>query len=237
MDWNIVGKKHKLFGSNKQNNYVPEKCKKKILCKNVLRLGHCTYGDKCMYAHNLEDQNVDFIKQKAYSIIKNDGPFNINLSLDNKLANIFLQLTKVCPDCKNNVCPGGYNCKHGSVSEKYCVCYNDLMNGNCNNADCKLVHLTKKGVLPINYKNENVKKINTKKFELRTNSKPYIGTLLDDNFFTNCCIKKSEDEDYDSDNESVESIEKIKNYLEEYDSDKDCEKSIFTITNQQSTSQ
>ncbi len=230
-NWHTVeAKKHKFY--TKHVDYTLEKNQKKILCINMLKNGVCTYGNKCMYAHSLDEQNVDYFKKKVYDIIKSDEIINIDLSHDEKLAKIFLQMTKVCIDCKNKMCPGGYNCKYGTVDEKYKICYDDLMTGNCKNNDCNLIHLTKKGIKPII---SNIKynasrsscsgSYNKKYFQDMTNCK-----IINDDFFISLNRDKNIS-NYDSDNDSIESIEKIKEYLNNYDSDENCDESIFIYKN------
>lgn len=235
-EWHIVeGKKQKSgvfpYKIGNIEYYQNERNQKKILCNNILKYHKCTYGNKCLYAHSLDEQNVDYIKKKAYDIIRSSENINIDLSKDEKLSKIFLQFTKICDDCKNKVCPGGYNCKYGTVDEKYQTCYDDIMTGNCTKENCKLIHLTQKGIKPIipivKPKNE-IQNKNKKIFlrEISTN-----GTILNDDFFVslnmNRNFEKQNNYDSDSEGESIESIEKIKEYLEEYDSDENCDSSIF----------
>lgn len=231
-DWiTVEGKKpkHSFYTPkiNPKSEFITnEKNQKKMLCNNMLKNKKCTYGNKCMYAHSLEEQNIDFLKKKAYDIIKSEENINLDLSKDDKLAKTFLQFTKLCNDCKNKVCPGGYNCKYGTMDEKYLICQEDLMSGICNKEDCPLVHLTRKGISPII---PNIKP----KIELNRNKKKFTkdlvsGTVLNDEFFVTLNIGKNNiNEEFDSDSESAESIEKMKEYFEEYDSDENCEKSIF----------
>ncbi|ARF09321.1 hypothetical protein Catovirus_2_270 [Catovirus CTV1] len=201
-----------------------EKNQKKMLCNNILKNKKCTYGNKCMYAHNLEEQNVDFIKKKAYDILNSSENINIDLSKDEKLAKTFLQFTKLCDECKNKVCQGGYNCKYGTIDEKYLICHEDLMNGVCSKTDCKLIHLTKRGIKSIIPSIRPKSDINKKRFIREIND----GMILNDDFFVNLGMTMTgHTDEIDSDGESAESIEKIKGYLEEYDSDEDCDKSIF----------
>lgn len=208
----VKGKKNKYNYNISKNFIVHEKNQKKMLCINILKNGECSYGNKCMYAHSLEEQNIDFIKKKAYGIIKSENYINIDLSKDVKLAKVFLQFTKICDDCKNKICSGGYNCKYGTMDEKYLICQEDLMTGMCNKSNCLLIHLTKKGIKPII---------------------PFIKSNIENNL-----IKKKNNSFYidkkdlllnniDSDDDSIETIEKMKKYFDEYDSDDNCEKSIF----------
>lgn len=231
-DWTIVEGKKKI------NYYIPkinckqldqtEKNQKKILCNNILKFKKCTYGNKCMYAHCLEEQNVDPIKKRAYSILRSEGNIDIDLSRDEKLSKVFLQFTKLCNDCKNKVCPGGYNCKYGAIEEKYLICYDDLMSGNCKKNDCTYIHLTNRGIKPII---QNVKPKNEIIFSKKKNYIDMVnGTVLNDDFFVSLNLEKRDVSDVDSEGESTESIEKIKEYLDEYDSDENCDESIFVYT-------
>ena len=47
-----------------------------MLCNNFLEGKVCSYGDKCLYAHSIKDQNIDPIKKKAYDIILNEFEYN-----------------------------------------------------------------------------------------------------------------------------------------------------------------
>ena len=205
---------------------------KKILCNNILISKSCHYGDKCKYAHRLEDQNVEPIRKKAYDIIK--GLEKINYKPERELSKTFLQLTKVCDLCCLNKCPGGYNCKYGVFDKIYQVCADDLKYGICYNTSCNNVHLTNKGLIPLNA-NRNI--IKTLKYTERTkNISIPDGTLLSDDFFLN--LKKNikgnnnDPNRYDlginDSDDSDESRKRIKEYLDfNSDSDKSCNESIF----------
>lgn len=153
---------------------------KKILCFNMLNYGKCNYGNKCDYAHSLSDQKVEPLRQKVYSIIKsftdqnnNDTQSlkNIDLVSDKKIYDAFLSLTRMCSLCNKNLCPGGYNCRNGSINIKSKICYDDFIFGNCRRGNnCLAVHLTKKGLIPYN--------IQTKpKIDLKPATKPVTITL------------------------------------------------------------
>lgn len=219
-DWVLVeNKKHKFNSKNINNNRLNYNCdydknQKKLLCNNMLKYNKCSYNDKCMYAHNIEEQNVEYYKKKAYDIIKSNSYVNIDLSKDYKLANTFKLFTKICPDCVNKTCPGGYNCKFGVIDEKYIICYNDLMYGNCKKYNCTFIHLTNRGISPIisYHKNNDTQ-------------------VLDDNFFIKLALhKKNFPVRYisdDDDEESKEITQEIINYLDNHDSDEECDRSIF----------
>lgn len=145
-------KKYQNFNNNKHIYYdeTGERNHKKILCNNILKYEYCNYGFKCLYAHSLDEQNVEPIRKKAYDIIKSPKITDeMNIKNDTELIKILLSLTKVCEECINRTCPGGYNCKYGVFSKKYQLCYNDLMYGRCVNTSCVLIHLTQKGFIPL----------------------------------------------------------------------------------------
>lgn len=125
---------------------------KRILCYNYVKgnkINPCSYGTKCMYAHNLSEQKVDSIRSKAYSILNCDSDLSkINLIKDKRLFNTFTQLTKICYNCSKNNCHGGYNCRNGSISQIYKICNDDLLYGNCRRIKCNGIHLTSRGLVP-----------------------------------------------------------------------------------------
>ena len=122
---------------------------KKVLCFNVLANKVCNYGSKCMYAHNLNEQKIEPMRHKIYTILKSSNDLsNIDLINDNKLYSGLLQMTKVCSFCMKKICPGGYNCRNGSINIKYKICFDDLQNGNCIKTNCMSVHLTSRGLVP-----------------------------------------------------------------------------------------
>jgi len=131
---------------------------KKILCFNILNNKICNYGNKCVYAHNLNDQKIDPLRQKVYTIINNsENLSNLNLINDQKLYETMLQLTRICNMCSKNRCPGGYNCRNGAINIKFKICFDDLVYGNCERYNCQSIHLTEKKLLPYNkQKNKNI---------------------------------------------------------------------------------
>jgi hypothetical protein len=142
--WIIVSNK-KHHSENKNNNNDEQKNYKVLLCKNR---GRCLYSSHCLYAHNIKEQNVLPLREKAYNIITNEKDLSyIDLYNNKKLYNVLLCLTRVCENCVIDKCTGGYNCKHGACNKKYVICHNDLNKGNCN-IRCNKIHLTKKGLLP-----------------------------------------------------------------------------------------
>ena len=138
----------------KNDNY------KKILCKNININGRCIYNNKCLYAHTLEEQNIEPIRAIAYSMIKKKNDLShIDLSKDKHLYNHLHSLSKVCQHCNEGSCTGGYNCKHGACDKIYVVCQTDLNKGTCEGA-CGKLHLTSKGLMP--YGVSIVKNLKTK---------------------------------------------------------------------------
>ena len=217
--------------------------KKKILCYNILNKGSCSYGNKCLYAHSLEEQKINNKIKIIYDLIKkNTSLENINLVKERHLYNGFIHLTKLCPMCIKGNCPGGYNCKYGAFSKKFQICKNDLLLGICNNENCKLIHLTSRGLTPY---------IKSKKeYSLKKNNNENIKNILKNNEFQNISflnnnllnkniiekIYKINNNDYNSDSNTSscsDSEDNIKYYLsndsdEEKDSDLDSlEESIF----------
>jgi hypothetical protein len=141
---------------NAKNNF------KKLLCYNIVNNMKCLYKNKCMFAHDIEEQikepNRDFIYNMIYTM--NDLS-NINIKENRELFEELLIFTKECKNCINNKCPGGYNCKYGVCLKKLKICYNDLLYGKCtlqlneeqmNNKKLKKcingIHLTEKNLIP-----------------------------------------------------------------------------------------
>jgi hypothetical protein len=186
--------------SNRKNDNL-----KKILCHNILTYKECRYGDKCMYAHNLNEQNIDKNRQHVYDVLEKTDMSDINLQIDKKLYNSLLELTKLCEHCAKNSCGGGYNCKFGACSKKFHICSKDLNFGNCI-GKCSCVHLTDRGLTPYN---GSFNKIDVN----RTN---ITGILLSDDFFKkmylfNDDLKKNINKDALSDmsDESYDSIDEF----------------------------
>ena len=181
---------------------------KRMLCQNVLKDGICSYGSKCMYAHKLEEQNIDPTRKQAWSIILSEDRLDdIDLHKNYQLYQSLDQFTKICKQCEKNECIGGYNCDHGVFSQKYQICQSDINYGECKNDQCKLIHLTKRGLKPwfknvININPQSATKIK--------------GTLLNENFFHK--NEKNEEETLSNFTDSSEEIEDIEN---------GCYKSIF----------
>jgi hypothetical protein len=199
---------------------------KKILCYNIICGKKCNYGNKCLYAHNLNEQNVDSLRETAYNILKNDKQnlSDINLIENNKLYETLCHLTKVCTLCEKKTCSGGYNCRNGAISKEFKICYDDLVYGNCKYTKCNYIHLTERGLVPyLKQKNKIRNEKIMKKGFIRTDktNETIINKNLLDYLFMN---KKNNDSD---DSYGDENVEDIINYLNN-DNDSSDE-SIFTI--------
>lgn len=148
-----------------------QKNHKKILCHNMITKGTCIYGNNCLYAHTLEDQNIETSRKAAWEILLSSNSLEeIDLQKNHVLYRSLLNLTQLCKECNKGKCTGGYNCKFGSYTNKYQICIKDLNYGECRNNTCKLVHLTSRKLKP--FYNQSQKYIQKIK-----------GTLLNDDFF------------------------------------------------------
>jgi len=122
---------------------------KKILCHHIVTTNHCSYGDKCMYAHSLEEQVVDDDRKYAFEILTSNKKLShIDLHENIQLYRSLLSLTRLCSGCIDKTCTGGINCKYGACLKKYHICINDLHDGNCNEK-CGSIHLTLRGLKPL----------------------------------------------------------------------------------------
>lgn len=126
--------------------------KKSILCFNVINHNQCNYKNMCNYAHGLHEQNIHPLRHKIYNMIANKVSMkDIDLKKSPEIYNVLLTLTKICTQCNQKKCTGGYNCKNGAIGSKYHICHTDLIYGNCTNKYCEAKHLTKDNEL--NYYN------------------------------------------------------------------------------------
>jgi hypothetical protein len=131
---------------------------KKILCYNILNSNKCAYGNKCMFAHSLEEQKKDNYREFLINVIlKSNDLSNINICEDSKLLCELLIFTKECKNCLIKKCNGGYNCKYGTCVSDLKICKNDLITGKCKkeinkeNLCCSNgLHLTEKKIIPYN---------------------------------------------------------------------------------------
>lgn len=137
---------------------------KKLLCYNIVNNCKCVYKNKCMFAHTLEEQKKEPLRQFIYNMLYVwDDLSNINVCDDTNLMDELLIMTKECKNCINKKCPGGYNCKFGVCVRENKICYNDLMYGKCYNMLMEKnhngmiiykcihgIHLTEKKLIPHN---------------------------------------------------------------------------------------
>lgn len=196
---------NRFISPDDEKNKINIKGKNKILCYSMLTKKICPYQDKCFYAHNLKSQVKNEIRQKAYDLIETKEDLSkINLIENNELYNTLICLSKVCQNCVQNCCTGGYNCKYGALDGKYQICISDLNNGNCKYTNCKKVHLTKKGL--ICYHKQQ--------------------TLMKENLIKNRLKSKENIESSESISEDENEIRKMIKYLNESESESESE-SIF----------
>ena len=141
---------------NKKYNF------KKLLCYNIVNNMKCVYKNKCMFAHNIEEQLKENNREFIYNMIYEMSELsNINLKDNKELFEELLIFTKECKNCLNKKCPGGYNCKFGVCTKELKICYNDLLNGKCSlnlneeNVNGRVIkrcingiHLTEKNLIP-----------------------------------------------------------------------------------------
>lgn len=137
---------------------------KKLLCYNIVNNCKCAYKNKCMFAHTLDEQIKEPMRQYIHNMLyKWDDLSEINLNEEKALLNELIILTKECKNCMGKKCPGGYNCKFGVCLRENKICYNDLMYGKCynmlmetnenNNVLYKCIHgihLSEKKLIPYN---------------------------------------------------------------------------------------
>ena len=219
MKSNIVIPKRKIFKNYEKS--IESKQIKKLLCFNILHHGSCPYESKCIYAHNMSEQNVDNDRKLAYYYIINDIDMSdIDLIRNKTLINSFTQLCSVCEMCLNHSCPGGYNCKYGVFSKKYQICKNDLITGKCFNLNCERVHLTNKGLIPYNVQIYNKKKIRDNISNLHNDelaeAKPNINRFKKKNKkMLNNCIRLTDDYFIENDKSSYNIYDKSNDILED----------------------
>lgn len=149
-----------------------DKKEKKILCKQIIETKSCPYGNGCRFAHSLEEQNVDTIRKRVYSIINGKELLDdIDLVHDIELFETFRTLTRTCFRCGNHTCLGGYNCKNGAIDLQHTICNDDLIYGRCRQEGCRKIHLTTRNLIPYNVQkliyNGNI-----------TNKQEYFNTLI-----------------------------------------------------------
>lgn len=158
------------YKNNRPYDHDEKKTKenyKKMRCLNIINGDSCTYGDKCLYAHSLDEQKVDGVRKTALDVIlKRKDLSDIDLSTNKKLYSHLKCMSSICQKCKEGRCTGGYNCKHGACNSGCVICLEDMNKGTCN-SKCGNIHLTDRGLVPYgvkitkpsNYKDNRVKPI------------------------------------------------------------------------------
>lgn len=209
---------------------------KTVICFNMINNKKCPYGNNCVYSHSLKEQKLYPLREKAYNILNTNGSLShIDLIANQKLYESLVQLTKVCISCSKDICPGGYNCRYGAINNKYRICYDDLVYGNCKKQNCFLIHLTKRGLVPY------IKQKNTSSPEISTSSDTLTNKPLDSKkikkeidifqkLFNNSTILSkhlgNKTSDIDSDSEVYEDVDKMIDYFNDTNSD---DESIFLV--------
>ena len=175
------------------------------MCQNVIINGTCTYTDRCLYAHKLDEQKIDIKRKKIFELIDSTTDLSfIDVNKHNDIYKEFLLFTKPCLDCVNNKCTGGNNCKFGAPNIKYIVCYDDLNYGKCEDANCDRKHLSKRGLKPIYNNISNI--LAQPSIDNISMIKPIINNLLLFNNYNNNYINLINDDSDITDEECEKSI-------------------------------
>lgn len=107
---------------------------KKLLCYNIVNNNECLYKSKCMFAHSIEEQKKEVIREHIYYLINTcEDLSTIDINENKELLNELIIYTKECKNCIYKKCPGGFNCKFGVCLKELKICYNDLIYGKCFN--------------------------------------------------------------------------------------------------------
>ena len=194
--YNITNNKLYWNKFQKTNIKIKKYNQKKILCQNFIFNDKCDYDTRCLYAHDILEQNIDPHRKKTLDLLlDNNDLSDIDLSQYNNkiLLRELLTYTKMCDLCILKKCTGGYNCKYGCCIEKYLICYDDLCYNHCTDNNCKKNHLSKRNLKPIYNKishiiYDNKNKLNTTNISIdNINSSNYLLKCLTDinNTFNN----------------------------------------------------
>jgi hypothetical protein len=216
MKLNKFFNKKKITTNNKKSNFDNKLNHKKIMCQNFIDTNSCIYNEKCLYAHNLQEQKIDIKRRKILDLIESTEDLSYIDPHKNKDIYKDLQLfTKLCTECVNNKCTGGFNCKFGSPSIKFLLCYEDLNYGNCIDKTCTKIHLTKRHLKP-QYNNifSSINKPPINNIQMLT---PFMNNIS--NLLLNLSNISNNNNDFESDDDECEKsifIEKI-NFDEEFD--------------------
>jgi hypothetical protein len=104
---------------------------KNLLCFSIFKKIKCVYGDKCTYAHSLNEQNINPIRYLAYSIIMGNKLELLNEENKEDIYNELFILCNLCKKCIFGFCTGGINCKNGVFAKSLKICKNDFLTGEC----------------------------------------------------------------------------------------------------------
>jgi hypothetical protein len=226
-DWDYNRKEKRTpypdYKKNRNYDYDEKKVKenyKKMRCLNIINSGSCTYGNKCLYAHSLEEQKVDGVRKMALDVIlKRTDLSDIDITANKKLYAHLKCMSNMCVKCKEDRCTGGYNCKHGACNLGCVVCLEDMNKGTCK-GECGKIHLTNRGLIPYGVR------ITKPAYGKSDRIKPVV---IDDNFFKHLNVGVSETQEEqivdsnesnqtDESNESIE-IEKSTTVTKEVNTD------------------
>lgn len=142
---------------------------KRLICHSVINGEYCIYGKQCSYAHDLVEQIIDSDKKFIYQIILNEDLMNFfypNNPKNDEIYKHLLFMTKTCPQCLDNKCSGGYNCRNGVRTQDLKICRNDLLTGECLNP-----------IIEINVQKDLIEKISKPNFENFKKPKKYYGCI------------------------------------------------------------
>jgi hypothetical protein len=206
----------------KTNIKIKKYNQKKILCQNFIFNGKCNYDTKCLYAHDILEQNIDPHRKKTLDLLlDNNDLSDIDLSQYNNkiLLRELLTYTKMCDLCILKKCTGGYNCKYGCCIEKYLICYDDLCYNHCTDNNCKKIHLSKRNLKPIYNKISHIIYDNKNKLN---NTNISIDNINSSNYLFKCLTDINNA--FNDNNHQY----KNKNFtFDESSDDEDCDHSIF----------
>jgi hypothetical protein len=220
----------------------------------MIENGSCDYQSKCMYAHSIDEQNIEPIRKLANEIVEsNQDLSDYDRIKDKELYKTFLDMSRICENCVNNKCTGGKNCKHGIKDKTKLICETNLKFGNCSDLDCKKTHLSNRGLKSMyvihrrehhtenHFERYRVDKSNYKD-KLYIDSEqdgisvsgsflrsPFIGKLLNDNYINLLAtLDKVNKISYNDENENNDENDDDNLSVKSNISNNECDLSIFT---------
>jgi len=208
---------------NQNNLKIKKYNQKKMLCQNYVSNYECKYQNKCLYAHDIKEQNIDPHRKKTLELLENNDDLSyidLKSNTNNILLRELLTYTKMCDMCVLKKCTGGYNCKYGCCDEKYLICYDDLCYNHCENNNCKKIHLSKRKLKPIYQKISYV--INNVINNNQININSLINNSYSPNYLLSCLLDIN-----NSYNDIVDYSNILTNNNESSD-DENCTHSIFS---------